>query len=81
MDAFSPPIKLYMKFEKIRDLLDGIPYTGPVRGKSLYEFILAHRPERCLELGFAHGVASSYIAAALDETGKGRAKSVPIPGF
>jgi predicted O-methyltransferase YrrM len=56
-----------MNFRKVATALHGIPYTGTERGRRLYEFILKNQPKRCLELGFAHGVSSCYMAAALQE--------------
>ncbi|MFC1775870.1 O-methyltransferase [Pseudomonadota bacterium] len=67
-----------MKFNKIAKIVEGVPYTQRERGKKLYEHILEHRPENCLELGFAHGVASCYIAAALHELGQGSLTSVDL---
>jgi len=56
---------------------------GPVHGGSspdrcaqLFDFITTHRPARCLELGFAHGVSTCYIAAALEANGHGSLTSV-----
>jgi predicted O-methyltransferase YrrM len=39
------------------------------QARIIYDFILDKQPERILELGFAHGVSSCYMAAALDEIG------------
>jgi hypothetical protein len=36
------------------------------RGRELYDFIRRERPVECLELGFAHGVSTVYIAAGLE---------------
>lgn len=67
-----------MRFGEIRSILKGIPYTRAERGKKLYEHILSTRPAECLELGFAHGVASCYIAAALHELGGGNLTCVDL---
>jgi predicted O-methyltransferase YrrM len=67
-----------MEFKKVERLLKGIPYTDPERGKYLYNFIMKNQPDNCLELGFAHGVASCYVAAALDEIGKGQLTCVDL---
>ena len=58
-----------MKFENIVPELDGIPYTGIDTGRYFYDFFMAHRPQKALELGFGHGVSTCYFAAALDEYG------------
>lgn len=67
-----------MKFRKAAQQLDGIPHISNRSARILYDFILAERPAECLELGFAHGAGSGYIAAALDELGRGRLDSVDI---
>jgi predicted O-methyltransferase YrrM len=66
-----------MRFESAREVVgDAGGGTSPERGRMLYEWVREHRPEICLELGFAHGVSTVYIAAALDENGSGRLTSV-----
>lgn len=60
-----------MKFEKIAEILGDIPYTRPRQGKILYDFICTARAQNILELGFAHGVSTCYLAAALDEQSSG----------
>lgn len=67
-----------MKFRKAAEQLDGIPHISTLSARILYNFILARRPAHCLELGFAHGAGSGYIAAALDELGSGHLDSVDI---
>lgn len=53
--------------------------TTPSRGERLHQFVRDHRFNACLELGFAHGVGSVYIASALEASGGGRLTSVDIP--
>lgn len=60
-----------MKFEKAAAYLADIPMTKPYAGRRLYDFVRERRPERILELGFAHGVSTCYMAAALDDLGRG----------
>ena len=67
-----------MKFEDIRSQIDGIPYIMPEMAKDLYNFILENKPLHCLELGFAHGASSCYIAAALDEVRQGQLTCVDL---
>ena len=52
--------------------------TGPGRGRELYDFIRRESPRDCLELGFAHGVSTVYIAAGLEANGSGRLTSVDL---
>jgi predicted O-methyltransferase YrrM len=42
----------------------------------MYNFIIDHELEHCLELGFAHGVGTAVMAAALDELGRGSVLSI-----
>ena len=45
--------------------------TSPTAGRLLYDFVLKSGVENVLELGFAHGTSTAYIAAALQERGDG----------
>ena len=69
-----------MKFDQIRDLIKDTPYMGADEAEELYCFIRDQQPERCLELGHAHGASSLYIAAALDENGGGHLDTVDLNG-
>lgn len=59
-----------MKVETIIEITGGVPHTTPKNGVKLYNLIFERKFSSCLELGFAHGVGSLYIAAALDELGQ-----------
>lgn len=48
----------------------------PDKGRAIYEFILKHEFSKVLELGFAHGVSTCYIAGALHELGRGKVVTV-----
>lgn len=65
-----------MKFDDVAAGLQGIPHTTLSKGKILYETVLERGYRDCLELGFAHGVGSCYIAAALNEQGFGTLTAV-----
>lgn len=67
-----------MKFNDVASQLEGIPYTSPQMGKVLYDFIMDTQPNQCLELGFAHGVSSCYLAAALQELNRGHLTSIDL---
>jgi len=60
-----------MDFEVVAELLKDIPYTRPRHGKILFDFVSGSESKDILELGFAHGVSTCYLAAALDEMGQG----------
>jgi predicted O-methyltransferase YrrM len=67
-----------MKFQVVNKYLDGIPYTAERNAETLYNFIIENRIKNVLELGFAHGKASCFIAAALDELGEGQVVCVDL---
>lgn len=56
-----------MRFEKVREVVGDTPHTTPERGRQLYETVLEAGARQLLQLGVAHGVATCYLAAALDE--------------
>jgi predicted O-methyltransferase YrrM len=59
-----------MKFQEVDRVAHGVPYINPRNARKIYQFIVDNQAIRSvLELGFAHGTASCYLAAALDETG------------
>lgn len=67
-----------MQFETVERRVAGIPFILPELARDIYEFILTYKPRQCLELGFGHGVSSCYIAAALDEVGRGHLTAVDL---
>lgn len=67
-----------MRFEEISAILKGIPWMTPQRGRALYDHVLATKPEKCLDLGTGHGLSSCYMAAALQELGRGRVVTVDL---
>jgi predicted O-methyltransferase YrrM len=63
-----------MIFEEVERRLAQLGYqslTGHPGARLLYDFVLGSGVEDVLELGFAHGTSTCYIAAALDERGRG----------
>ncbi|RMF91879.1 MAG: class I SAM-dependent methyltransferase [Nitrospinota bacterium] len=67
-----------MQFDVIAQKIGHLPHMAPKQGRVLYEFILQHDITQCLELGFAHGTSSCYIAAALDEKGEGHLTTIDL---
>ena len=67
-----------MKFKDVEKILSLIPFTSPSKGKIFYDHVIKYKPKKCLELGFAHGTATNYIAAALDELGEGHITAVDL---
>jgi len=60
-----------MTFENVLPHLENVPHMPPERGKLIYEFVRKQQPKNVLELGFAHGTSSCYMAAAMEENGGG----------
>lgn len=58
-----------MRFEAVDTAVAGVQYMKPKQGQQVYEFLLRNRLRRVLELGFAHGKSTCYLAAAVDELG------------
>jgi predicted O-methyltransferase YrrM len=50
--------------------------TTPDEGRQLYEFILEQRPSELLELGFAHGSSTAYMAGAVAAAEGGKITSI-----
>lgn len=67
-----------MTFKTVYDKIKGVPFISDANAKILYEFIVKNKPAHVLELGIAHGTASCYIAAALDEIGTGKLTCVDL---
>ncbi len=67
-----------MKFEEIHDLVKGVPYISPDNAHYLYDLIIQEHFVNILELGIAHGTATCYMAAALDELNQGKIVSVDL---
>lgn len=68
----------HVKFKDVEAAIRGVPFTSAERGREMYDHVLKMAPERCLELGFAHGVSLCYAAAALDELGRGSIDAVDL---
>lgn len=59
-----------MQFDAVSHAVRDLPYMTPEQGLIVYEHVRRTRPRRALELGTAHGVGASYIAAALPPGGR-----------
>lgn len=67
-----------MRFEEVSAMVDGVPFISRDNGRFLYDLILKERLTNILELGIAHGTATCYMAAALQELGEGSVTSVDL---
>jgi predicted O-methyltransferase YrrM len=68
-----------MRLDQVVDVLAGLHYpalTSEEEGEKLYGFVLESGVLDILELGFAHGTSTSYMAAALDERHEGRITTI-----
>jgi predicted O-methyltransferase YrrM len=68
-----------MELDRLKELLAELRYpalTSPDEGRKLYEFVLESGTSDILELGFAHGTSSCYMAAALEERGTGCVRTI-----
>src|SRR4051794_19057406 len=53
---------------------------SPEQGRIVYDHVRATHPSEVLELGTAHGVGATYLAAALEDNGAGRLTTVDFAG-
>ena len=51
--------------EEVARIVGGTGHMTPERGRRIMEFVRQHRLRSTLELGFAHGVSTCYLAAAV----------------
>lgn len=58
-----------MEVDIVIAAVDGVPHMSARRGREIYQHIVDYGLVSVLELGFAHGVSTCYVAAALEETG------------
>lgn len=70
--------RLYMNIENIKSVVDGIPLMTFDQALSLTSFIKSKKLSNVLELGFAHGVSSCYIAGILDEMKIGHLTTIDL---
>lgn len=67
-----------MKFQDIYEMVKGVPFIEPENARYLYDLIRDQKLMHVLELGIAHGTATCYMAAALDELGGGHVDAVDL---
>jgi predicted O-methyltransferase YrrM len=61
----------------VKEKINGIPFIRDNDSKYIFDFIIENNVKNALELGFAHGASSCYMAAALGHTG-GKLTSVDL---
>ncbi len=67
-----------MRFEEIAAIVAGVPFISKINARYLYDMIVRERLTNILELGVAHGTATCYMAAALQEIGGGSITAVDL---
>ncbi len=67
-----------MKFQKIKSIVGKVPFISTENAEFLYNLICREKLKRILELGIAHGTATCYMAAALDELREGLITAVDL---
>jgi predicted O-methyltransferase YrrM len=65
-----------MKPKEISQALRGLPHMTLAQGEAITGFLHEHGLRRILELGFAHGVSTCYLAAAVAERGDGHVTTI-----
>ena len=67
-----------MKFSTVHSMVGNVPYISRKNASYLYELIVRENLTNILELGIAHGTATCYMAAALEELGGGSITAVDL---
>ena len=67
-----------MTLEEVRDIVGETPHMSFAQAMCLAQFIREHRVRQILELGFAHGVSTCYMASALMQMEGGGGSIVTI---
>jgi predicted O-methyltransferase YrrM len=58
-------------FSKVKAEFDDLPYMGHPQATLLRDLIVENDAENILEVGFYHGKSSAYLAAVLEDLGRG----------
>jgi len=67
-----------MELEQVHGVIKDIPVMSFVQAAELTNFIKRQKLNKILELGFAHGVSSCYIASILDEMKSGHLTTIDL---
>ncbi|MEM7783785.1 MAG: class I SAM-dependent methyltransferase [Planctomycetota bacterium] len=67
-----------MKFQEVHKLVQGVPFISERNAQQLYKMIIENEFRSILELGIAHGTATCYMAAAVEELGDGHIQCVDL---
>jgi predicted O-methyltransferase YrrM len=61
-----------VRFDDVEAAVAEVPIMTAKQGRRVYEFLVEHKLSRVLELGFAHGKSTCYLAAAVAALGGGQ---------
>lgn len=67
-----------MNLKKVKQVVGNLPYMSLNKAQTMGDFILKNNLSRILELGFYHGVSTCYMAAILEEMGKGSIVTIDL---
>ncbi|MEO0948451.1 MAG: class I SAM-dependent methyltransferase [Cyanobacteria bacterium J06641_5] len=60
----------------VKEIVGDTPFMGLSKANRITAFMDEHKVRNILELGFAHGVSTAYMAAALRRSGGGAITSI-----
>ena len=66
----------HSELDRVAAVVAGTPFMSPTQARRLWTLIHDHRLRHVLELGFAHGVSTCYLAAAVAELPGGRVTTI-----
>jgi predicted O-methyltransferase YrrM len=67
-----------MTADEIKEILGNTPHMSLAKARQITQFIKKNDVKDILELGFAHGVSTCYMAGALEEKGGGSIVSIDL---
>ncbi|WP_283472127.1 class I SAM-dependent methyltransferase [Methylosinus trichosporium] len=68
-----------MKLSELEPQIASLPATSAKAGAQLYQFVLDNPIYDIVEVGTFHGKSACYMAAALQEKGRGSVTSLDVP--
>lgn len=69
-----------MQYQEVAEIIKNVPHMTPEQGQIVYDFVKNSDIKNILELGFAHGTSTCYMAAALDEKKSGLITTIDRQG-
>lgn len=66
------------EIERVSTIVSGVPFMSLDQARRIGTWIQQHTLRRVLELGFAHGVSTCYIAATVAQLGGGHVTTIDL---